>query len=980
MSKMPLVASIYNPQNQSKAELIEGFVVRKKIFKKLFTEIETATMEHPEQHYLIVGKRGMGKTTLLLRLAYEVENSEPLSAWLMPLVFNEEEYSIRKLYKFWIRIGELMRDNDNGLFLGLPEEMEQLSEQYHDDDAYEKAIFELLSKRLQQQQKKIILFIDNVGDMFTKFTEKEAHRLRKILQTSADIRIFAASSKLIEAFYTYSHPFYEFFKMEELSGLDQQETEDILLQLGKAYQQEDKIKHILEHEKGRVEALRRLTGGVIRTMVLLFEIFIDKKDGDAFNDLETILDRVTPLYKHRMDDLSPNQQEIVEAIAFAWDAINVKEIKQKTRMESKVISAQLNALVKNDLITRIPTTTKNHFYQISERFFNIWYLMRHGKNGDKRKVRWLVRFLEEWCDNHEIVARAKQHISQLKKVKQYKDRSAYYLTEAIAQSKHLPKAIQHELLTSTRSFLSERRSEWLAYLSESDVSLSEKGFVLIEEKKYEEALSHFLQMKEKDAAALAYCYYYLGKTHLAENYWKMAIEKGHVGALNNLALLYKNEYKDFEKARDYYLQAIEKGDVAALNNLALLYEEEYKDPEKARDYYLQAIEKGHVAALNNLALLYKNEYKDPEKARDYYLQAIEKGDVNAMYNLAVLYDEEYKDPEKARDYYLQAIEKGHVNAMYNLANLYANTHKDPEKARDYYLQAIEKGHVDALNNLAVLYDEEYKDPEKARDYYLQAIEKGDVNAMYNLALLYANTHKDPEKARDYYLQAIEKGHVDALNNLALLYDEEYKDPEKARDYYLQAIEKGDVNAMYNLAVLYEEEYKDPEKARDYYLQAIEKGDVDAMNNLAYLFFTEANKDKKAEAIAYAEEAIKKCPDNNIQHTLASIYLWNDKFNLSLQLAEQFLYDSEFLSEESEAIFQYLLLLLAKKQYNFLLAYFNDKKHELLQLKDRFKPIYYALMYELQGQYPNEYLRMGEELRETVEEILKEVEAMKEKYA
>ena len=102
-STRPTVANIYNPQNQSRDELIEGFVVRQQTFKKLFKAIKEAKMETPEQHYLILGRRGMGKTTLLLRLAYEIENDSDLNGWLIPLVFNEEEYGIRGLYKFWER-------------------------------------------------------------------------------------------------------------------------------------------------------------------------------------------------------------------------------------------------------------------------------------------------------------------------------------------------------------------------------------------------------------------------------------------------------------------------------------------------------------------------------------------------------------------------------------------------------------------------------------------------------------------------------------------------------------------------------------------------------------------------------------------------------------------------------------------------------------------------------------------------------------
>ena len=80
----PRIAALYNPQNQSKTELINEFAVRQKTFENLFKAIKEAKMEVPEQHYLILGRRGMGKTTLLLRLAYEIENDPTLNSWLIP--------------------------------------------------------------------------------------------------------------------------------------------------------------------------------------------------------------------------------------------------------------------------------------------------------------------------------------------------------------------------------------------------------------------------------------------------------------------------------------------------------------------------------------------------------------------------------------------------------------------------------------------------------------------------------------------------------------------------------------------------------------------------------------------------------------------------------------------------------------------------------------------------------------------------------
>jgi len=467
----PTIDFIYNPDNQTKEELIDGFVVRLRTFERLFDDIKGTTLKHPEQHYLIEGKRGMGKTTLLLRLAYEIENDDALNSWLLPIVFNEEEYSIRRLYKLWERIAVLLEDKC-GEFEGLYDEMNDSFSSYPSDEEYEYEMLKLLEKRLAEKGKKLILFIDNFGDIFAKFNRQEVQRLRTVLQTNTSFRIFGASSKVLEAFYDNRHPFFEFFKVKRLTGLNKEETIDLLLKLGEAYKQ-DQIKEIIDTQMGRIEALRRLTGGVIRTVVLLFEIFIDQKQGSAFSDLEAILDRVTPLYKHRMDDLPAQQQEIVEAIAFAWDAVSVSEISQKTRIVSKTVSAQLRQMEKNEIITKKLTNNKNHFYQISERFFNIWYLMRHGRKGDKRKVIWLVRFLEEWCDEAELVARSQQHISMLR-AGNYDIKGAYLLSEALAATKSLPADSQDELLKVTRDFLKENNSEYAEYLSKSDLdTLSE---------------------------------------------------------------------------------------------------------------------------------------------------------------------------------------------------------------------------------------------------------------------------------------------------------------------------------------------------------------------------------------------------------------------------------------------------------------------------------------------------------------------------
>ena len=79
-----LVANLYNPHEQNREHLIEHFAVRRETFTELYHDLKTADMTPPIQHYLIEGQRGTGKTTLLLRLSYELEKRSGLSVPTAP--------------------------------------------------------------------------------------------------------------------------------------------------------------------------------------------------------------------------------------------------------------------------------------------------------------------------------------------------------------------------------------------------------------------------------------------------------------------------------------------------------------------------------------------------------------------------------------------------------------------------------------------------------------------------------------------------------------------------------------------------------------------------------------------------------------------------------------------------------------------------------------------------------------------------------
>ena len=399
---MPVSHSVllYNTQNVDSEVLKAGFSIRKKEYQRIWKDIQTGSMQYPEIHYLIQGVRGAGKTTLLSRLAYEVAEDENLNKWLIPILLNEEEYGILSLFTFWLRIAEKLAEQDSGLYTELFEQVSNL------DDSAEVA-WDLIQNNLDENKQKIIVFVDNLGELFKDFDDIEHAQLREVLSLHPQIRLIGGSSQLLEAHFDGAAPFYQFFKLVNLKPINEIEMHELLRSLAKQTSEEavNTIEEIIIEHPERIEAVRRLTDGVPRTIVLLFQIIMEGAKESSYAYLEETIDKTTPLYKHRMDDLSRQQKAIVHVIAMNWDAMSTKEIAEQTRLPSKTVSAQLVKLQQQWIVDKIETNTKNHLYIIKERFFNIWYLMRYGNQTDKRRVLWLTRFLESWCDENELIER-----------------------------------------------------------------------------------------------------------------------------------------------------------------------------------------------------------------------------------------------------------------------------------------------------------------------------------------------------------------------------------------------------------------------------------------------------------------------------------------------------------------------------------------------------------------------------------------------
>ncbi len=404
-----MTQTFYNPNLLSESDLIRGFVARRPLLDDLLDDLRRAGRDGAAQHHLLLGQRGLGKTTLLRRLAIAVRDDAALSTIWLPLGFPEEQYNVGRLADFWLNCVDALsealdRDGRAAEAADLDARLEALGTQPEPARA-----LELLRSEAARLNRRLVLLVDNIDLVLDRVGDQDQEwALRRILSEEKSLTIIGASSRVLEAFYEHGRAFYDFFQVHELKGLDDNETFAVLRHLADEVDSAQ-VKRILDEQPARLRTLRMLTGGNPRTIALLFRIFQrEGNDSDAQRDLEELLDLYTPLYKARFEELPPQAQRLVDAMALHWDPLTAGDLAEKIALPVNAVSAQLKRLEDLGVVEKAPWFgEKKTGFQIAERFFNIWYLMRASRRVRRRLV-WLVKFLAAWFSEEELKTRAER--------------------------------------------------------------------------------------------------------------------------------------------------------------------------------------------------------------------------------------------------------------------------------------------------------------------------------------------------------------------------------------------------------------------------------------------------------------------------------------------------------------------------------------------------------------------------------------------
>ena len=384
---------LYNPAQLTPEELAAAFVARRRTLADMLRQLRRQAPNRPLQHLMLIGPRGMGKTTLGLRFLHEIEAVPSLAAKWQPVPFHEESYGIGDLADFWLTaLDHLTRATGESRWADRAADLARNEKDAERRAAYARAA--LLDFR-RESGKRPILFVENLDAVIAQMRgERAAHGLRASLMTCPDVLLIGSANTVFRAIRDHAAALYEFFRLIVLTGLDENETLRLFQAVAKR-EERPEIPDLTGRDRGRIETIRRLTGGNPRLLALACQLLVESPLGPAFEDLERLIDEQTPYFKARIEELPVQARKVFHCLADEWAPLPARAVAAAANLSSSQASAQLRQLVDRGYAreARLPGEKRSH-YEVADRFYNTYYLLRFSRT-QRERLKGLVAFLHD---------------------------------------------------------------------------------------------------------------------------------------------------------------------------------------------------------------------------------------------------------------------------------------------------------------------------------------------------------------------------------------------------------------------------------------------------------------------------------------------------------------------------------------------------------------------------------------------------------
>ena len=309
---------LYRSGVTSPERLRHTSVAREHIVDNSIESLRGSVGRKSKHHLLFIGPRGIGKTHLLSCIEDNVESDETLSAGGVVVRFPEESNRTLSFADFLIGVCEILKDvlEDEPLWEELFARV-----QTEEDNA---RVVDILAPAIREQNREhnrtLLIMLENLGEIFTRQIrdKNDLGSLRKFFMADNGCLLLATAPLHFDAITDVGQPFYDFFDIQILENLSFEETVEVI-RLNLSWEKHEEILATFEGMRPRLQALYRMTGGNPRLTMMLYELIAHESFTRVQDQFQLLLDRISPFYQGRLNDLPPGQRALLECLASMRD-------------------------------------------------------------------------------------------------------------------------------------------------------------------------------------------------------------------------------------------------------------------------------------------------------------------------------------------------------------------------------------------------------------------------------------------------------------------------------------------------------------------------------------------------------------------------------------------------------------------------------------------------------------------------------------
>ena len=376
---------LYRSGVTSAERLRHTSVARRHLLDNAIESLRGSVGRKSKNHLLFIGPRGIGKTHLLSCIEDVVQSDEGLGASVVVVRFPEESNRTLSFADFLIGMCGILKDvlEDEPLW----SELFATVQTEEDDARVADTLVPAIREENRRRGRTLLVMLENLGEILGRQIrdKNDIASLRKFLMSDNGCLLLATAPLHFDGITDIAQPFYDFFDIQILENLSFEETVEVI-RLNLEWEERTDVLETLDDMCPRLRALYRMTGGNPRLTMMLYELIAHESVASVQDQFHLMLDRISPFYQGRLNDLPPGQRALLECLASMRDQEKTPAaIAARMRMSQQETSSLLKRLSDAHYLRAVghPRDRRSRLYTIREGFFDIWLAMNLSRGARK---------------------------------------------------------------------------------------------------------------------------------------------------------------------------------------------------------------------------------------------------------------------------------------------------------------------------------------------------------------------------------------------------------------------------------------------------------------------------------------------------------------------------------------------------------------------------------------------------------------------